>query len=365
MLESPHFMRRAIVPTALLVSLAAPALAQYGAQQKSFKFVLDGFYRQEWTSEIPEALLPANPDKRWRIQARPRVEIGAGSFALGFGAEFNYSKDDNVDPEPALLRDNYKSKDARVDLAFLALKPADWLVLEGGRFEMPVGLTEMIWDKDLRPQGGALTLQKLDSAGTRRLAVSGLWSKGSHVFDDKDVTMWLASVEIGLTQSLSVAGSYIQWDEVDTLQPMLRRQNRRVGGLFLSQYKVIDIVGRLFHEGGVQTQIVADYCWNREAEDLNKGLWLGIVFGSTRSSRARLEYSYAKVDRDATLGAYATDDFFWTTGWEGHRVDLGVRVGSNAAIHGTGQRQRFKDSPVPEDRDTWLNRYRVDLRIFY
>jgi len=358
-------MHRTIVPVLLALSFAPPALAQYGGSQKSYKFELDGFYRQEWTTDIPEALLPSNPDQRWRVQLRPRLEFGTGSFSLGVGGEFNFSKDDNVDPKPALLRDNYKSKDARLDLAYLALKPADWLVLQGGRLEMPVGLTEMIWDKDLRPQGGVLTLQKLDSAGRSRLAVSGLWSKGSHVFDDQDVTMWIASLELGLTGSLSLTGSYIQWDDPHTLEPMLFRQNRRAGGLLLNPYKVVDVVGRLFHEGGVQTQIVADYCWNTEASDLNKGLWLALVLGSTQAARARLEYTYAKVDRDATLGAYATDDFFWTTGWEGHRLDLGLRAGSHASIHGTAQRQRFKDSPVPEDRDAWLNRYRLDLRVSY
>jgi hypothetical protein len=354
-----------IVPAALLLSLAAPAFAQATGGQEKFKFSLDGLLRQEWTNDIPDNLAAANPDSHWRIQARPRIDVGLGSVAFGVGAEFNYSEDENVEPKPALLRDNYDSKDARVDLAYLALKPSDWLVLEGGRIEMPAGLTEMIWDKDLRPQGGALTLQKIDSAGTRRFGLTGLWSKGSHVFDDEDVTMWLASLEVGLSQSLSLTGSYLQWDDPATLEPMLRRQNRRVGAVFQSEYKVFDVVGRLFRDGEVPLQLVADYCWNTEADDLNKGLWLSAVLGSTRTARGRLEYTYAKVDRDATLGAYAADDFFWTTGWEGHRLDLGIAVGKNAAVHGTAQRQRFKDSPVVEEQDDWITRYRVDLRVFY
>ena len=46
--------------------------------------------------------------------------------------------------------------------------------------------------------------------------------------------------------------------------------------------------------------------------------------GATGVSRGQLDYTYAKVDKDATLAAYNTDDFFWGTGWEGHRVDLGL-----------------------------------------
>jgi hypothetical protein len=68
------------------------------------------------------------------------------------------------------VRDNYKSRDARFDLAFGRLEPASWIRIEGGRFEMPVRLTEMIWDRDLRPQGGALTLGVRTTRGPRSSA---------------------------------------------------------------------------------------------------------------------------------------------------------------------------------------------------
>jgi hypothetical protein len=71
------------------------------------------------------------------------------------------------------------------------------------------------------------------------------------------------------------------------------------------------------------------------------------------------------VDKDATLAAYATDDFFWSTGWEGHRGDLGFRVGEHAALHGVAQAQRFKDSPRGAERDHWVKRYRLELRLSY
>ena len=64
-----------------------------------------------------------------------------------------------------------------------------------------------------------------------------------------------------------------------------------------------------------------------------------------------------------TLGAYATDDFVWATGWDGHRLDLGVRTGGHTAIHAVGQLQRFKDSPREFERDVWARRYRLEWRI--
>ena len=128
-------------------------------------------------------------------------------------------------------------------------------------------------------------------------------------------------------------------------------------------YRVVDLVARLRTSGRVPTLLVAEYCWNTEADTLNKGLWAAVVFGSTQTGRARLEYTYAKVDRDATLGAYATDDFVWATGWDGHRLDLGVRTGGHTTVHAVGQLQRFKDSPRDFERDVWVRRYRLEWRI--
>ena len=68
------------------------------------------------------------------------------------------------------------------------------------------------------------------------------------------------------------------------------------------------------------------------------------------------------MDRDATLAAFATDDFFWATGWEGHRVDIGRGSGASTSFHAIGQLQRFKDSPRPEERDHWVKRFRLELR---
>ena len=33
------------------------------------------------------------------------------------------------------------------------------------------------------------------------------------------------------------------------------------------------------------------------------------------------------------------------------------------AIHGIGQLQRFKDSPRPEEREDWVKRFRIELRL--
>ena len=110
------------------------------------------------------------------------------------------------------------------------------------------------------------------------------------------------------------------------------------------------------------SEIVVEYAWNRKKEQDNKGFWLALILGSLQSARSRGEYVYSRVDRDATVAAYAGDDFFWGTGWEGHRVDFGVRTGQGSSIHTVAQIIRFKDSAIPEARDHWIKRFRTELR---
>jgi len=259
-----------------------------------------------------------------------------------------------------------------VDLAFARVQPVDWLRLEGGRFVMPVPLTEMIWDRDLRPQGAALTLDFRNHGSLDSIAFTVLGAKGSHVFDDSETGMLITSVDAtlsaGESAKVELLAAYIAWFDVDELEPILRRQNLRVPGPpatspLALDYRVVDLVARLRTSGRVPTQLVAEYCWNTAADTLNKGIWAALILGSTETHRARLEYTYAKEDRDATQGAYNADDFLWTTGWDGHRVDLGFRAGSHAALHAVGQLQRFKDSPRGFDNDVWVKRYRLELRI--
>jgi Putative porin len=353
---------RTLAVGALLAAVAPSAAAQSGAW-KGFQLKWEGLARQEWTDKLAFQPTP----NRWMLQLRPVIEFANEKVHLGVGGDFIYSQDKNYDPTPVVMRDNYKSRDARVDLAFLRLKPASWLTLEGGRFEMPLPVTEMIWDRDLRAQGGAATITWSNQQGEPRLAVIGAWTKGSHVFDDQDTTLAAGSVALTLRRGpmtrFELAGSYLRFDGLASLAPMLRRQNTRVAGVLVKQYEVVDLVARFRHEGAVMTQLVAEYGWNTRVDQDKKGVWLAAIFGSTVSARVCLEYSYAYVERDATLGAYSADDFLWTTAWEHHKGDLGFRAGHKASLHVVGQVQRFLSAATQAAREQWYARWRVELRM--
>jgi hypothetical protein len=369
------------LPCLCLLACAAEAMAQqaprttYQKPQTS-SFHVDGLSRQEWTDEIT---FVAKSRRMFRL--RPRAEVELKWLQLGVGGDFIYSSDHNTDPPAGqttlpLLRDNYKSRDARLDLAWGKLTPFHFISVQGGRFAMPVRFTEMIWDRDLRAQGGAATLDFGSLGPVRRFAVTGVYTRGSHILPaerafklkDRD-TAWMGSATAvlgaGAKDQIELLGTFVKFTDLGFVDPRLRRQNTRIGGALALPYEIVDLVARYRSEGRMSTLLVADYCWNRAISENNRGLWLAIVLGSTDTARGSLEYTYAKVDKDATLAAYATDDFLWQTGWAGHRADLGLRMSDRTSSHVVGQLQRFKDSPNPADRDTYLKRLRIEVRISY
>jgi hypothetical protein len=365
----------------LLLALAANASAQeaepvYQQKKASSAFHLDGVSRQEWTDEVTFMAR-----SRRLIRMKPRLEFNSNWLQMGVGGDLTYGSDHNTDPPEGtttlpLLRDNYKSRDARLDLAFAKLTPVRFLSVQGGRFAMPVRFTEMIWDRDLRVQGGAATLDFGSVGPLQRFAVTGVYGRGNHIFPqegafhfaDRDL-VWIGSAtatfSAGAKDRIELMGAFLKFDDLGFVDPRLRRQNTRVSGVLVRPYEVLDFVARYLGGGRVTTTLAADYSLNTAVDTDNRGLWIALVLGSTMTARGSLEYTYAAVDKDATLAAYTTDDFIWGTGWSGQRLDLGVRMSDRASSHVVGQLQRFKDSPIEADRDTNLKRLRVEIRFSY
>ena len=360
-----------LLAAAALFLAALPAAAQepgavYQKPQK-LRFTLESVLRGEWTQDIFVSATSTRNEDRFVGWAFPGLEANLGKFQLGAAGGFYWSSTKNYEPIPTPQRDNFRSRDARLDRAFAKFE-IPWLRVAGGRFTMPIAFTEMIWDKELKPQGGALRLGLNNRGSLKGLGLTGLYAKGSHVYED-ETEMMAASADAvfgtGGESTIELVGSYVEFRNLDTVQPYLRRQNSRraPGGPLRLEYKVLDGVLRIRRGGAVPVQLVGDYCVNTAADANNKGLWLAAALGSLKTTRARLDYTYAKVDKDATLAEYATDDFFWGTGWQGHRGDFGFRTTQASSLHAIAQWQRFKDSAKVEEQDHWVKRFRLELRI--
>ena len=354
---------------------AAPA----EAQNKQAPITGDIIVRQEWNSGFFTTPDPV-PAHRTRFQIRPRFEIETQVLRMGVGADVNYASDDNTKPKDVplplkLIRDNYDSRSIRLDIAYLGLSLSSAIKIDGGRMMMPFRLTEMIWDKDLRIQGGSgvWTIHQ-NSAGDPTARVSGIYSRGSHVFVDskepngssigEGVTIKGGSLDLGygMGKRVDFSASYLKFENLSYLETMIRRQNTRVGGSLVREYEVLDATLRLRTDKPIPIQVIFDGARNRKAPDQRNGAWATLVLGSLHDSRFRGEYTYAKVDKDVTVAAYAGDDFFWGTGWVGHRAEIAFAQSPKSSFHVIAQAQQFKDSPNLAERTNWVKRLRLEAR---
>ena len=360
----------------LAFSLATPALAQ---QQQRAPITGDVLIRHEWNDNFFTKPDPV-PASRTRFQIRPQFEVETNVLRMGLGADINYSKDNNLEPKDialplALIRDNYDSRSIRLDIAYLGVNLSTAIKVDAGRMKMPFRLTEMIWDKDLRIQGGAAvwTVHQ-NETGEATARVSGIYSRGSHVFLDsldskgssagEGVTITGGSLDLGFGSGkrVDLSLTYLKFDKLEHLERMIRRQNTRVNGLMTREYEVMDIALRLRMDTPFPMQVVVDAARNRKAPDRRDGLWAAFVLGSLRDGRFRGEYTYATMDKDVTVAAYAGDDFFWATGWRGHRAEVAFAQSPQSTFHVIGQMQQFKDAPIVAERTNWLRRLRIEAR---
>jgi Putative porin len=359
----------------LLAALTTPALAQ----QQQAPITGDILIRHEWNDKFFTKPDPV-PSSRTRFQIRPRFEVETNVLRMGLGADLNYAKDNNLEPKDiplplALIRDNYDSRSIRLDLAYLGLNLSTAIKVDAGRMMMPFRLTEMIWDKDLRIQGGsAVWTIHQGETGEPTARVSGIYSRGSHVFVDsadpegssagEGVTITGGSLDLGFGSGkrVDLSASYLKFDKLQHLERMIRRQNTRVGGALTREYEVIDVALRFRTDTPFPMQVVVDGARNRKAPDQRDGIWATLVLGSLRDGRFRGEYTYAKMDKDVTVAAYAGDDFFWATGWLGHRTEFAFAQSPKSSFHVIGQLQQFKDAPIVAERTNWLRRLRIEAR---
>jgi hypothetical protein len=359
------------------VLFAAEASAQ---QAQQAPITGDIIIRQEWTEDIftkPDQV----PAARTRFQLRPRFEIETNMLRMGLGVDVNYSTDDNTEPDDVplplnIIRDNYDSRGIRLDIAYLGINLSSAIKLDAGRMPMPFRTTDMIWDRDLRVQGASVQWTMYPGPGVEPgLKVSGIYSRGSHTFVDSEdpdgsslgegASVMGGSLEFGFGSSprFDFAGTYLDFDDLQYLERMIRRQNTRIsGGPPIKDFEVLDLTLRFRVDSPLPIQVVLDGARNLGAELDRDGFWGSIVFGSLRDGRFRGEYTYAHVDKDVTVAAYAGDDFFWGTGWAGHRAEFAFAQSPKATFHVIGNMMQFKDAPNPAERSNWVKRIRLEVR---
>jgi len=357
-------VRKAWLPLTLLFlsAIAAAQEPQYfdeAAEKAHFDFRWD--FRARYDDIYH---LRFRPDiERGRFEFRPELDFQTSDrFLIGVRAIGDLGTDDNANN----LRffDNYHSRGATIERYYIEAKPGP-LTIRAGAFGMPLVASEMLWDRDIQTPGLSLAWQIPAGGSTVTLAGAGFYGPQRN---HDETRIWVAQSvwRTGDPDRFSLEAAFSYWHfEPENLDPAYVRQNyfELVNGQaeYVSNFHLGDVIFRLrFPVGPVPITLSLDGVHNfgtraeavGDADAFEASLSAGRL-GNPGDWRVFCTFQY--VERDAVLGAYNTDDWWFHSWYRGVRTGIAVTILPRVFIEGTLMFQRRLDLPGS------LNRITVDV----
>ena len=309
--------------------------------------------------------LHVRPDiERLRLEVRPELDLQISDrFLIGVRAVGDLGTDHNEDNGRNF--DNYRSRGASIERYYVEAKPGRF-AFKAGAFGMPLVASEMLWDRDIQTPGVSAAWE-IPAGGSSTVTVAGAGFFGPQREGDR--------TRIGVGQvvfrsgdpekfALEAAGSYWHFDPKD-LKPVYFRQNYTVQSgnarELLSRFHIVDAIVRLrFPVGRFPASVGVDGTVNVGARGNGrdeKKAFEGVVSLGRLGNPGdwRVFYIYQYVERDAVLGAYTTDDWWFHSWHRASRIGAGVTVLPRVFVQATAVFQKRLDLK------TTLNRVVVDL----
>jgi hypothetical protein len=267
--------------------------------------------------------LAARPDiHRVRVWLRPGFDLTPTTWLhTGARGSFALSSDENSQNIPRF--DNFHSNDISLDRLYLTIERSD-LEACAGKFTMPFHISEMIWDADIQPTGFYLAFQH--SGFTLR---GGLFHR-SHIHHDRST---IAAGQLGLRHyskgrwAVESDVGYFAFNALDEFQPGMERQNRALlsdGRLrYLSSFELAIGRFRLDYRGlgHWPLTIESTVVYNFGAPDERRAVEVRTQLGKLEERKDwRFTYSFQRVERDAVVGAFTSDDWWYHSDFRGSRI---------------------------------------------
>ena len=251
---------------------------------------------------------------RWSTHARFGTELSARA-AAGTDEDREFPRVDNEAPD-----------ELELDRASLWLVPWPGGRLSAGRMAMPLSLTELLWDDDLRPWGAALTYrQAVRALDVVRFGAS-IWRR-DEIEDDAIVgivqTGW--AFREGAEASGWVTLSWLWFDDTELLaRGEIGRQNQVIGAgdarTYAEAFRIVDLQleGRI-PAGPVSVTAGADLAVNVEADSESRAVRTRLAAGRFGAGPGgEIGWAYLRAEQEALPGAFGSDDWWSRTRLRGH-----------------------------------------------
>lgn len=345
----------------LLIALAAGPLAAQETAGEDAASALDWHadlrLRGEQTGDIPAR---ADDIERARAALRAGATYTAGNgWEFGGAIKLAAGSDDNDDNRRN--NDNEKSNGGSLDELYAAYNFGDSGRVQLGKARMPLALSPLLWDRDLRPVGASIDYVRPVRDFDAWHFTAGYFA-GDHLYGDESRIAalqvgygWMEGAETGFSAFLS----YLDFDDLEVLaREGLGRTNRRAAGLLVSDYELLDLqlIGRT---QAFAAPLVArlDLVRNLGADDLRDGARFSLVWGDADDLGGwELGYSIQRAQRDAVLAAFAEDDWWFHSFARGYMPWVAYGFGPHLTLQATAFLERR------DGIDEYTDRYLLDLR---
>jgi hypothetical protein len=306
--------------------------------------------------------IPGRPDDLERVRASVRAGgrvVTESGWEVAAAVKLGVGSDDNEDTRRNL--DNEESDGAGFDEWYAAYSFSDRALFRLGKGRMPLLLSPMVWDRDLRPVGASVEYSR-EMRDFDALYVTAGYFAGDHLYGDESRIGalqigygWMEGAETGFSAFLS----YLDFDDLDVLaREGLGRTNRRVGNQFVSDFQLLDLQ-LIARTQAYEAPLVArlDLVRNLGADDLRDGARFSLVWGNADELGGwELGYSIQRIQRDAVLAAFNEDDWWFHSFARGYMPWVAYGISEHWAIQASAFIERR------DGIDEYTDRYLLDVR---
>ncbi len=322
-----------------------------------------------------------DPEHRQRLRARLAI-TGKVSPEIDATVQLATGSTDPVSTNQTLTG-SFSSKDVRLDMAYFEYKPikTPGVSIEGGKFHNPFfkpGSSELIWDSDISPEGGAVNYTQDFNNVTLTLIGAGLWIEERSKGNDSYLAAFQGVSRFNFNEkktSLAVGGSYFNYVNSKGYpvffgpeDPMGNTAVEVTSGEtsyfeYAEDYELFEAMGELTHHfAPLPVTVMGDYVTNTAADSLNTGWLLGIRIGKAKKQGSwGVRYIYRRVEKDAVIGIFTDSDFRnGGTDARGHEFGGSYMLTDNAAFDFT---YFINQIGLQQADPTDFNRMQIDLQL--
>ena len=310
---------------------------------------------------------------RHRLRARVGIEANVSPYTI-IGLQLATGTNDPVSTNQT-LDNGFSTKNIMLDLAYFEMKHKAILGLElkGGKFNNPFfkpGKSELLWDTDWNPEGGAVTFQRDFKYLSLTLMGAGLWIEERSSGDDS----WLAAGQ-GILRyflnekksSFAIGGGFFNYINTAGFEPFFDPEEPMGNtiddsGLYVNEYELLELFAEITHNfNDIPVVVMGDYVTNTATDSLDNGWLVGIRVGKMKKPGSwSFRYIYREVERDAVVGTFTDSDFRGGgTDAKGHEIGGAVLLAKNTAFKAT----YFINTIGLDKEGSSYNRLQVDLQL--